>query len=56
LPPARKRWLQERDPARFADYEEDVATLSLTVSEAPTQSELQAVANKLDELINSLRR
>jgi hypothetical protein len=33
-----------------------VATLSLTVSDPPTQSELRAVANKHDELINALRR
>jgi hypothetical protein len=33
-----------------------VAQLGLTVSDPPTQSELQAVANKLDELIAALRR
>jgi hypothetical protein len=33
-----------------------VAQLGLTVSDPPTQSELQTVANKLDELISALRR
>jgi hypothetical protein len=33
-----------------------VAALGLTVSDPPTQSELQQVADKLDELINALRR
>ena len=33
-----------------------VATLSIVVSEPPTQREVQAVANKLDELILALRR
>ena len=33
-----------------------VALLSLFVSDPPTQGELQAVANKLDELIQALRR
>jgi hypothetical protein len=33
-----------------------VATLGLSVSDPPSQSELQNVANKLDELIQALRR
>ena len=33
-----------------------VATLGLTVSDPPTQAEMQPIANKLDELINALRR
>lgn len=33
-----------------------VSTLGLTVSDPPTQGEMQAIANKLDELINALRR
>ena len=33
-----------------------VATLGLSVSDPPSQSELQSVANKLDELIQALRR
>ena len=33
-----------------------VSPLTLTVSDPPTQGELQAVANKLDELISALRR
>jgi hypothetical protein len=33
-----------------------VQLLGLTVSDPPTQSELQAVANKLNELIAALRR
>jgi hypothetical protein len=34
----------------------DVAALGLTVSNPPTQAQVQAVANKLDELIAALRR
>ena len=33
-----------------------VQLLGLTVSDPPTQSEMQAIANKLDELINAQRR
>jgi hypothetical protein len=33
-----------------------VDTLGLTVSDPPTQSEMQQIADKLDELINALRR
>lgn len=33
-----------------------VGTLNLTVSDPPTQGEVQAIANKLDELILALRR
>jgi hypothetical protein len=33
-----------------------VALLGLTVSDPPTQAEVQSVANKLDELIAALRR
>ncbi|MBL9183014.1 MAG: hypothetical protein JNN17_12810 [Verrucomicrobiaceae bacterium] len=33
-----------------------VSTLNLVVSDPPTQSEVQDLANKLDELINALRR
>ena len=33
-----------------------VALLNLTVSDPPAQAELQAVANKIDELINAQRR
>jgi hypothetical protein len=33
-----------------------VTTLGMTVSDPPTQSEVQALADKLDELINALRR
>jgi len=33
-----------------------VAALGLTVSDPPTQGEMQAIANKLDELITALRR
>lgn len=33
-----------------------VAFLSLIVSAPPTQSEVEAIANKLDELIAALRR
>lgn len=33
-----------------------VAWLGLTVSNPPTQAQVQAIANKLDELIDSLRR
>ena len=33
-----------------------VVLLSLTVSDPPTQSEVQSIATKLDELIAALRR
>jgi hypothetical protein len=33
-----------------------VALLGLTVSDPPTQAEVQQIADKLDELINALRR
>jgi len=32
-----------------------VADLSLTVSNPPTQAEVQAIANKVDELLGALR-
>ncbi|MDZ4405023.1 hypothetical protein [Prosthecobacter sp.] len=34
----------------------NVATLGMTVSDPPTQSEVQQIANKIDELIVMLRR
>uniref|UniRef100_UPI00378412C6 hypothetical protein n=1 Tax=Prosthecobacter sp. TaxID=1965333 RepID=UPI00378412C6 len=33
-----------------------VALLGLAVSDPPTQAEVQQIVNKLDELINALRR
>lgn len=33
-----------------------VGSLGMAVSDPPTQSEVQTIADKLDELINSLRR
>ena len=33
-----------------------VGTLGMAVSDPPTQGEVQAIADKLDELINTLRR
>jgi hypothetical protein len=33
-----------------------VGTLGMSVSDPPTQSEVQQIADKLDELINALRR
>jgi hypothetical protein len=33
-----------------------VATLGMSVSDPPTQGEVQAIADKVDELINALRR
>ena len=33
-----------------------VALLGITISDPPTQGELQAVANKLDEMISAARR
>lgn len=33
-----------------------VGTLSMTVSDPPTQGEVQTIADKVDELINNLRR
>jgi hypothetical protein len=37
-------------------HSHDVATLGLTFSDPPTQMEMQALANTLDELIAALRR
>jgi len=34
----------------------NVGTLGLVVSDPPTQGEVQQIADKLDELINALRR
>ncbi len=34
----------------------EVAALSLTVSAPPTQAEVQAIADKLDELLGKLKR
>ena len=33
-----------------------VATLSMGISDPPTQSEVQTIADKVDELLNALRR
>lgn len=33
-----------------------ISMLGMTVSDPPTQAEMQTIANKLDELINTLRR
>ncbi len=33
-----------------------VASLNLTVSNPPTQAEVQAIANKVDELLAAMRR
>ena len=33
-----------------------VSTLEMTVNDPPTQGEVLLIANKLDELINALRR
>jgi hypothetical protein len=33
-----------------------VGTLGMIVSDPPTQSEMQQIADKMDELINALRR
>lgn len=33
-----------------------VATLGMSISDPPSQGEVQAIADKLDELINALRR
>jgi hypothetical protein len=41
---------QREEPADVAN------TLGLAVSDPPTQSEMQQIADKLDELINALRR
>jgi hypothetical protein len=35
---------------------DSVTELGMTVSDPPTQAEVQAIADKLDELINALRR
>ena len=34
----------------------EVGTLGMNVSDPPTQSEMQTIADKVDELINALRR
>jgi len=39
-----------------SNYSNAVNTLALTVSDPPTQSEMQAIVSKLDELILALRR
>ncbi len=42
--------------AQTSNGSNGVALLGMTVSDPPTQAEVQAVANKLDELIAALRR
>ncbi len=42
--------------AQSSNASNGVAALGMTVSDPPTQSEMQAIANKLDELIAALRR
>jgi len=42
--------------ATTANNPGSIATLDMTVSDPPTQSEMQAVVDKLNELINALRR
>ena len=39
-----------------ANNPSSVATLDMTVSDPPMQGELQAVVDKLNELINALKR
>ena len=41
--------------AKFGPQPMSVTGLGLTVSDPPTQSEVQAIADKLDELINALQ-
>ena len=48
--------LVQRLDCRTSSNSNSVSTLGLTVSDPPTQSEVQVLANKLDELINTLRR
>jgi hypothetical protein len=47
---------QDAVDARTAGPVTGIATLSLSVSNPPTQAQVQAVANKLDELITALQR
>jgi len=43
------------DPADYAFNPVSVGTLTMTVSNPPTQVEVQAIADKVDELINALK-
>ena len=45
-----------RPGALYPTNSQRVATFGLSVSDPPTQSEMQTIANKLDELIAALRR
>jgi hypothetical protein len=40
----------------FLANSNDVAILGIAISDPPTQGDVQAIADKLDELINALRR
>ena len=42
--------------AQTSNNSNGVAGLGMAVSDPPTQSEVQQIVNKLDELINALRR
>ncbi|WP_461783479.1 hypothetical protein [Prosthecobacter sp.] len=42
--------------AGTSSHSNGVALLGLAVSDPPTQSEVQQIVNKLDELITALRR
>jgi hypothetical protein len=42
--------------AGTSNFSNAVALLGMAVSDPPTQSEVQQIVNKLDELINALRR
>lgn len=44
------------DIASTSSNSNAVVPLGIVVKDLPTQAEVQAVANKLDELINALRR
>lgn len=47
----RRNWMTS-----FLANSNDVAILGIAISDPPTQGDVQAIADKLDELINALRR
>ena len=51
--------IEQKEATDFADTSKNtngVATLGLVVSDPPTQSQVQSLADKMDELITALRR
>ena len=48
--------VQDAINAQSSGSVNDVNALALTVSNPPTQAQVQAIANKLDELLTALKR